>query len=202
MKQAFLGLFFILVSSFVGSEKTEITPADRKFAIDYFLKTKQRLLDDVQKLSDAQLNYKPDSTRWSVAQCIEHIALAENGIWQWCMMTLKNDSATLIKPGNPLTNEQLVAAITDRSKKAQAPEVLKPGNQFPGAKEALAAYVSKRDAIIQFLKTTQEPLETHYMQTPAGTLNVFQGLLLLAAHSERHTLQIEEVMKSAGFPEK
>ncbi|MCF3108454.1 DinB family protein [Niabella sp. CC-SYL272] len=202
MKQLFLGLSFILISGFAGSEKKEITPADRKFAIDYFLKTKQRLLNDVQKLSDAQLNYKPDSTRWSVAQCIEHIALAENGIWQWCMMTLKNDSAMLIMPERPLTNEQLIAGVTDRSKKAQAPEVLRPGNQFTGAKEALAAYVSKRDSIIQFLRTTQEPMETHYMQTPAGTLNVFQGFLLLAAHSERHTLQIEEVMKSPGFPKK
>ncbi|MCD2422015.1 DinB family protein [Niabella pedocola] len=202
MKQVFLGLFCILASSFAGPEKSEITPADRKFAIDYYLKTKQRLLNDVQQLTDAQLNYKPDSSRWSVAQCIEHIALAENGIWQWCMMTLKNDSATLIKPGTPVTNEQLIAAVTDRSKKAQAPEVLRPGNQFSGAKEALAAYLSKRDSTIQFLKSTQEPLETHYMQTPAGTLSVFQGLLLLAAHSERHTLQIEELMKSPGFPRK
>lgn len=202
MKQVFLGFLLLLTSSFAGPEKKEITPADRKFAIDYFLKTKQRLLNDVQKLSEQQLNYKPDSTRWSVAQCIEHIALAENGLWQWCMMTLKNDSATLIQPGKALANEQLIAAVTDRSKKAQAPEVLKPGNQFAGAKEALTVYLSRRDSTIQFLKTTQEPLETHYMQTPAGTLNVFQGLLLLAAHSERHTLQIEEVMKSPGFPGK
>lgn len=202
MKQLLICLFLFAASSFIMPLNTDLTPKDRKFAIDYYQKTKQRLLNDVQKLSDAQLNYKPDSTRWSVAQCIEHIALAENGLWQWCMMTLRSDSARLLKPDKSPANEELIAAVTDRSKKAQAPEMLRPGNQFPGAREALSAYLSRRDSTIRFLETTAAPLRDHYMQTPAGTLDVFQGLLLLAAHSERHTLQIEEVMRSPGFPKK
>ena len=202
MKQLLVCLFLFAASSFMMRSNEDLTPKDRKFAVDYYLKTKQRLLNDVQGLSDAQLNYKPDSARWSVAQCIEHIALAENGLWQWCMMTLGSDSATLIKPEKFLTNEELIAAVTDRSKKAQAPEMLRPGNQFAGVPEALSAYRSRRDSTIQFLRTTTAPLRDHYMQTPAGTLDVFQGLLLLAAHSERHTLQIEELIRSPGFPKK
>ncbi|WP_018629547.1 DinB family protein [Niabella aurantiaca] len=202
MKQLLICLFLFGASNLVHAQKAEVAPGDRKFAVDYYLKTKERLLRDVEKLSDQQLNYKQDSSRWSIAQCVEHIALAESGLWQWCMMTLKDDSAKLIKPGKLITNEQLIAAVTDRTKKAQAPEMLRPGNQFPGAKAALAAYISRRDSTIGYLETTRAPLRDHYMQTPAGTLDVFQGLLLLAAHSERHTLQIEEVMKSPGFPRK
>jgi hypothetical protein len=31
-------------------------------------------------------------------------------------------------------------------------------------------------------------------------MDLYQGLVLLAAHTARHTLQIEEVMASPGFP--
>ena len=44
-----------------------MTAEERKFVLDYYQKTKQRLLADVRGLSDAQLNYKADSTRWSIA---------------------------------------------------------------------------------------------------------------------------------------
>ncbi|MBZ4191134.1 DinB family protein [Niabella beijingensis] len=198
MKQLVLCLLVVMASSFLTPVTTDLSPKDRKFAVDYYIKTKERLLKDVGQLTSAQLAFKPDSSRWSITQCIEHIALAEDGLWQWCMLSLKSD--TLKKPETAPTNEQLIAGVTDRTKKAQAPEMLQPKDQFPDAAAALKAFVERRDSTIQYLKGTTDPLKEHFMPTPAGTIDVFQGLLLLAAHSERHTLQIEEVMKSPGFP--
>lgn len=200
MKKILLGLVVLIASGFLAPKTKELTPEDRKFAVDYFIKTRERLLKDVERLSPAQLNYKPDSTRWSVAQCVEHITLAEGELWQWCMMGLKNDTSSLKKPEKQITNEQLVAGVTDRTKKAQAPEALRPKNTFSNTQAALKVFLSKRDSTIAYLKTTQDPLRERFMQTPIGLLDVYQGLLLLAAHSERHTLQLEEVMKSSGFP--
>lgn len=200
MQKVLFCLAVIIASSFIASKPKGLTPEDRKFAVDYYIKTKDRLLKDVAQLSAAQLNYKTDTSRWSVAQCVEHITLAENGLWQWCMLSLKQDTSSLKKPEKSLTNEQLVALVTDRSKKAQASEMLRPKNTFPDTQAALKAFLSRRDATIQYLKTTEDPLRAHFMQTPVGVLDVYQGLLLLAAHSERHTLQLEEVMKSPGFP--
>ena len=179
-----------------------LTAQERKFAADYFQKTKQQLQSDVNGLSDTQLNYKTDTSRWSVAQCVEHIALAENGIWQWCMGALKNDTSSVKKPEHPVSDEQLIAMVTDRSHKAKAPEMLQPKDQFPNETMALAAFINKRDELIHYILTTKDPLRTHYIQTPAGVLDIYQGLLLLAAHSARHTLQLEEVMKNPNFPKK
>jgi hypothetical protein len=44
-------------------------------------------------------------------------------------------------------------------------------------------------------------LKNHFTLHPAfGTINTYQLLLLLSGHSERHTLQIEEVKANPAFP--
>jgi len=48
---------------------------------------------------------------------------------------------------------------------------------------------------------TQDDLKEHFITHPVfGTMDLYQGFILLAAHSERHTMQIEEVMANPDFP--
>ena len=201
MKKLFLFVFVAIASSFCVPLKNSITPEERKLALDYFQKTKDRFLNDVKGLSAAQLNFKADTSRWSIAQCIEHITLAENMIWGWNMAMLKQPAAPEKKSEVKFSNEALIAATTDRSKKFNAPEMLRPTSKFPSTADALKTFTSRRDSTIAYIATTNDDLTNHYMVHPAlGTLNIYQGLLFLAAHSERHTLQIEEVMANANFP--
>jgi hypothetical protein len=101
------------------------------------------------------------------------------------------------------TTEELIAATTDRSHKFQAPEMLKPATQFSGEQAALDAFVLRRDSTIAYIGSTNDDLKDHFITHPVfGTMDLYQGLVLLAAHSARHTLQIEEVMASPGFPKK
>jgi hypothetical protein len=178
-----------------------LTPDERKFAIDYYEKTKAKLLADVKGLSDAQLNWKADSSRWSVYQCTEHIALAETMIWQWIQMT-EHQAATPDKRSEVKhSTEEVIAMTTDRSHKFQAPEPLRPGTQFASEQAALNAFVRRRDSTIEYIQMTQDGLKDHFFNHPAfGTMDMYQALLFLAAHSARHTAQLEEVMASPGFP--
>jgi len=159
------------------------------------------LLADIRGLSDAQLNYKADSTRWSIAQCTEHIAAAESLIWQWMQMTIHQPATPEKASEVKLTTDQLITNMTDRSHKFQAPEMLKPDGKFPDFRTALLSYASRRDSTINYLTNTQDDLKDHYIAHPVfGTMTVYQGFVLLAAHSARHTLQIEEVKADPGFP--
>lgn len=118
----------------------------------------------------------------------------------------QNTKARLLSDVNGLsdakhTTEELITMTTDRSRKAQAPEMLKPGSQFPNEAAALNAFVLRRDSTIAYTGTTNDDLKDHFITHPVfGTMDLYQGLVLLAAHSARHTLQIEEVMASPGFP--
>jgi hypothetical protein len=177
-----------------------ISTDERKSAIDYFEKTKARLLADVKGLSETQLNWKADTSRWSVYQCTEHIALAETLLWQWVQKMEQLPAAPQKRAEVKVTTDQLVAMMTDRSHKFHAPEQLVPGKQFSGEEAALAAFVSRRDSTIDYIKTTQDDLKDHFMTGPMGTIDCYEGLFFIAGHCARHTLQIEEVMATPGFP--
>jgi uncharacterized damage-inducible protein DinB len=203
-----LGTAFLLVSSFSINRPAprpaaadELTAAERKFAVDYYTQAKARLLKDLKGLSPAQLNWKADSTRWSIAQCTEHIAVAESYILGWITMTLKQPATPEKRAEVKLSTDQLIAMMIDRSHKAQAPEPLKPSGRFSDTQGAIKAYTSRRDSTIDYIKTTHDDLKDHFITHPAfGTLDCYQGLVLLAAHSVRHTEQIEEVMANPNFP--
>src|SRR5271165_1750016 len=124
-------LLVVLTSSSMRVAPGTLTPDERKFAIDYYEKTKAKLLADVKGLSANQLNWKADTSRWSVYQCTEHIALAESMIWQWIQMTEHQPATPDKRSEVKLTTEQVIAGTTDRSHKFQAPEPLRPGTQFP-----------------------------------------------------------------------
>jgi hypothetical protein len=196
-----MALLVTLTSTALKLAPGTLTADERKTAIDYYEKTKAKLLADVKGLSQNQLNWKADSTRWSVYECTEHIALAERLIWQWIQMTEHQPATPDKRSEVKLTTEQVIAQTTDRSKKFQAPEMLKPERKFPSEDAALQAFVLRRDSTIQYLGTTQDDLKDHFLAHPLfGTMDLYQGLMFLAAHSARHTLQLEEVMASPGFP--
>jgi hypothetical protein len=174
---------------------------ERKFAIDYYGKTKARLLKDLKGLSETQLNFKADSTRWSIYQCTEHIALAETMIWQWIQMTQLQPATPAKRSEVKVTTDQLMKGMLDRSQKFKAPDMLQPEKKFPDAQTALQAFILRRDSTIYYIRSTQDDLKDHFVTHPvAGTIDLYMALVMLAAHSERHTLQIEEVMADPNFP--
>jgi hypothetical protein len=190
----------LLLSAFRTAPGT-LSPDERKYAVEYYQKTKDRLLKDLKGLSETQLNWKADTSRWSVYQCVEHIALAENMIWQWIQMTEHQPATPEKRSEVKLTTDQIVKGLLDRSHKFNAPEMLKPETKFPDTKTALQAYLLRRDSTIAYIKTSQDDLKDHFLAHPAlGTIDLYQGLIFLAAHSERHTEQIEEVMADPNFP--
>jgi len=91
--------------------------------------------------------------------------------------------------------------VPDRSTKRTAPEFLKPSGKFKNSEEAIKAFVEQRDKNIEYIQTTNDDLRNHFL--PHGTLGLlddYQWLLVISAHSRRHTLQIEEVKADPNFP--
>lgn len=199
MKKLFLLLPFVLLLSFAF--KDVLTKKERKFAKEHLKETKKDLLKTVSGLNEAQLKFKSAPERWSVEDCVKHIAMAEMTLWK--MM-----EAGLGQPPNPekrseikMTDEQLVKAIQDRSAKFQAPEPLQPQNTpFKSAAEALQSFKENRDKLIKYVDDTQEDLRNHVITIPVGMMDAYQMVLLISAHSNRHTQQIKEVMADASFP--
>ena len=179
-----------------------LTPKERDAAVKYLEETREKFLASVTGLSEAQWKYKSAPDRWSVAEVAEHVALSEGIILQ--LITDRVMKTPAAKTPAPATaDDMVVKMILDRSGKFQAPEMLKPTGKWATREELTKDFLAGRERTIAYVKGTQEDLRAHSAPHPVlKTLDAYQWVLLLAAHSARHTAQIEEVKTSPGFPGK
>ena len=99
-------------------------------------------------------------------------------------------------------DELILLKVPDRSNKVQAPEPLQPNNRFGSPKASLKHFKESRAKTIDFLKQTKD-LRGHAVDSPLGMqLDGYEWVLFIAAHSERHTKQINEVKANPSFPKK
>jgi len=177
-----------------------LTQAERDRAVSELENSRKQFLDSVAGLSPAQWNFKPDEKTWSVAECAEHIAVSEDVIFG--MITQKFMQA----PAAPdqksaVTDEFILAAVVNRTQKFQAPEILRPTHRFATPQEMLDHFKQSREHTIAYMRTTQDDLRGHFGDHPVlKTLDTYQWVLLLSAHSQRHTAQLNEVKANPNFP--
>lgn len=206
MKRTILNtiLLSLLALAMVPLSAQTLSDKDREYLINHLQKTRQILLEEVKGLSKAQANFKPGAESWSVAECVEHIALSEDLILSTVTDQVMQTPATPErKPEMEGKDEQILKIIVDRSQKAQAPAPIQPKGTWNSLKEAIAAFQEKRKKTLEFSRSTQEDLRSHIFPHPApviGDLDAYQWLLFLSGHSERHTLQIQEVKAHPDFP--
>lgn len=205
-------LFLVLASALTltaqaqdkSMEKGGLTPEERQAAVKYLEDTRQKVLDSLKGLSDEQWKFKPSPERWSAAEVGEHIAISEETLLGLVTDRVMKTQATPEKKEAAKGKDDLVRnSVTNRSVKVQAPEMLRPANRFKTREEMINAFNASRDKTIEYVKTTQEDLRSHFMPHPVfKDLDGYQWLLLLSGHSERHSLQIVEVKADPNFPKK
>lgn len=178
----------------------EMTPAERAYLLDQLEQSKKAMLASIQGLSGEQWKFKPAPAVWSVAECAEHIILAEDFIFGFAQDALKAPAGPRLENANAEHDRGIVATLQDRSKKATAPEPITPTDKFATPEAAIREFTARRDKTIAFVKTTDAPLRVHVIDGPAGRMDAYQFLLLLAAHSARHTAQIREVQSNPAYP--
>ena len=196
----YLVIAVLAATAVAASSAQELTQAETEHALQYLESTKRDVLDATKGLSEAQWNFKPAPDRWSVAQVMEHVAAAEDFIRvdfvQKKVMTLPAG-----EPGRDVKkiDAAVEAMIPDRSHKAQAPEPLVPNNRFGSPGGSLKHFLESRETTEQFLRSTPR-LRDHVMDGPVGKMDGYEFILFIAAHSERHVKQINEVKADPNFP--
>lgn len=179
-----------------------LTAAERDRAVRYLHTTHDGFIAAIQNLSEKQWRFKPAPDRWSVAEVAEHIAVSESTIFGMVTGQILKQRAAPEKRSEVAGKDDLILTrVPDRSHKAQAPEALKPTSRFANEADTAKSFEASRAATIDFVQTTNEDLRDLFGPHPAfGTLDAYQWILLIAAHSDRHTKQILEVKADPNFP--
>jgi hypothetical protein len=192
----------LVVTGLAGTvSNNTVSKEERKYAMGLMKETYKDALKAPKGLSEAQLNFKAAPDKWSVKECFYHIAATEKGLWGFLETSLKSPANPEKRSEIKVTDEQFVNMIKDRSMKAQAPEQVQPKNTgYKSLEEAIADFKITRTAHIKYMKTSTEDMRNHVVQMPFGYIDCYQLYLMIAAHSNRHTQQMNEVKASPGFP--
>ena len=202
MKTIFLLLSTSLLFSFSANKYMDsLSKKERKNAVKLLQDTQKGVLKAMEGLSEAQLTFKPAPDKWSVEECVKHIAITEQGLWQ---MT----NGAIMAAANPekraeikVTDEQVVQMIESREKKVKTFSTMEPQNTpYKSLAEAVESFKNDREKLIEFVNTTDVDLRNHVSTLPMGSFDSYQMILFIAAHSKRHTQQIEEVKADPNFP--
>jgi len=100
---------FLLFS--FNTSKPALTDKERKDAIELLSKTEQGVFDALLGMSDAQLNFKAAPDRWSIADCIKHIAVTEQALWQMTDAALKQAANPEKRSQIKASDEQVVQMV-------------------------------------------------------------------------------------------
>jgi hypothetical protein len=179
-----------------------LSDADRTALVTELQASQQAVVDTVKGLTPEQMTFKPGPDRWSVAECIEHIAATEPMLFGFIEgKVLKTPAASEADRAKVAGKDTgIMTMVTDRSKKFQAPAEIRPNGRWTGKDALLKAFEDARAKTIDWAKTTKEDLRSHVASGPGGELDGFQWIMYLSGHTRRHLGQIKEVMASANFP--
>jgi uncharacterized damage-inducible protein DinB len=144
----------------------------------------------LEGVTEEQAARVPGAGKWSILQCVEHVAAAEDHLFS--LITASKHSDT------PLINEQrevLIATFgANRNNKRESPAAALPRSRFATLHEAVQGFRANRGRTIQFVYENQEDLRSKITTHPLmGTVNCYEVLLLMAVHPARHAQQIVEI---------
>ncbi len=176
---------------------------ERDRAMSYLHATRKQFLDVVTPLSAAQWSHKPAGDGWSIAEVAEHLAVTEIGMLATIEKNLREPATPENKAETSGKDDIIMTRVPDRSRKVQAPEAVTPNGRWPSRDALVTEFKTRRDATIAFIEKTPADLRGHMFAHPfLNLLDCYQWVLFLAAHSDRHIQQMQEVMASPDFPKR
>jgi len=175
-----------------------MTGTDREFILKNLADGTDAFLQSIDGLSEAQLRFKPQPDRWSIADCVEHIAVTEDTMYGLATHGMANPNGASLEPEK---EARFATAVVERRRKVQAPEHVRPTGRFASIDEARAHFLKGRERATQYARECCEDVRRLFAVHPLlGEIDCYRFLLLLALHPARHAVQIEEIKADPAFP--
>ena len=174
---------------------------ERELVVEQLALSRERLVLMVEGLSEDQRSFRPAPDRWSIADCVEHITVAETFVLGKIQQVLQSPPEPERKDEVRGKEHIVLEKVPAREERIQGPAIFMPQGRWPDFEELMRQFEATRERSVRFSAVTQADLRSHFFPHPIlGPLDAYQWLLLLSAHCERHVRQMEEVKADAGFP--
>jgi hypothetical protein len=171
---------------------------DKATLLEALRRGEEAFLRSVAGVSEASCRLRPAENRWSVLECAEHVAVAEEVMLALVTGTRKPRSAE-----SPKRDGRILRSGTDRSMRFDASDQSRPRGRFSTLADAVAYFQAVRERTLRLVAETKDDLRATEVMHPhpiVGVISTYECLLLMGAHVQRHALQIEEVKNSTAHP--
>jgi hypothetical protein len=191
-------LITLLFSSLLTFSQRTWTEKDKNALVDEFLRTKAEINEATKNLTDNQWIFKEDSSKWSIAQVLEHL-------YNWSLITQQNVRYS-IQLGENLTlaakalSDSAVTTFIWEEKPHKSPDHTIPTGLITGDNNRKIFNV-KYDEIISFIQKSE--LNFRLYIRPFGTAyqeDLFQQYTIHYGHVDRHLRQIRRIKTHPSFP--
>ncbi len=163
----------------------------------------------VRGLTEQQLNWKPEAQQWSIAQCLEHLAVTSrqfNGYFKQLI-----ESARLKWPTNgaipyrpSLVGGWLIKQVVpETTRKVPAPKVFRPSDSS-SIQDALALFLKQQEAFVGFVRESEgvdyNRARLRSPVTPLMRYSLADAFVVTIVHGYRHLAQANRVKAMPNFP--
>jgi hypothetical protein len=166
------------------------------------------ILADFSRLSEQQLNWKPDTNQWSIAQCFDHLVTANRAYFPIFETILKREKQNTFWESLPwlpaFWGKMLIKAVAPESaRKLKAPTVFHPSSsRIDGA--VIQRFIDQQNQVIGYLKATEGlDVEKVIISSPVTkfiTYSLLDAYRIIINHERRHLNQASRVLERTGFP--
>ena len=162
-----------------------------------------RFVAAISNLTEAQANFRPDENQWTIAEIVEHVSIIDNNLLRITHKLLKEAESTP-KPSKADLN--LGHTSLDENGRQHPGPLPAPERVRPQGGVRIEDSLAKIGTALAGFAEIQARLEAvdlseHMFSHPfLGAINVYQWMVLVAEHKDRHRGQIERLKSTAGFP--
>jgi len=183
---------------------------EKELLIQGLERTRSELMAEIKGLSEQQWNFKEDSSRWSIAEIVEHL-FAQNESYRIEMKTSLNQPESVQFVEKAKGNDKVFINYSTDALKADA-GFLSPIGRFCSKDKAAFAFNRTHDALIAMISTSNKDFRKHFTfrnyvfdghLSNAEKYNVrdmHQLMLTCIAHMDRHLNQLRRVKQHPGYP--
>jgi len=174
-----------------------MTQREREHLVAHLQMTGSWLPDEVSSLSPVQVNFRSAPGKWTVAEVVEHLVIAEPNYWKLFHDGM-NHSPKVLK--EKASDADVLWYGIDRTRHEKTPARQDPQGQKINITEALATYGKLHSTMLEYVMNTSDDLRAHVV--PEWGVDAYQCLLEISTHEQRHILQIREIKADPAFPKR
>jgi hypothetical protein len=176
-------------------------PADLQSVLNELHRTDEEASQFVSGLSDAQLNWHPSPTAWSVAQCLAHLGQMNSVLTAALRTAVRQANKNSVVPRQPIQPGWFGRWFIKQMEAPPRRKMKTPRQGIPEAhksgEEILRAFIAAHDELRSLIHEARDlDLNRIRFHNPfIGLLRYTVGtaLLVIGAHDRRHLWQARQV---------